>query len=119
MSATSINRITFDNFLEAVNHDLNFLAEMLQTYFNDSPDQLKEMQKALINGNAADLSRAAHSFKSNSAVFGADSLSSLCKVLEDSSKNGLIPDDAARQIEQIEAEYQRVQEALKTIQREI
>ena len=110
--STSIDRAVFDGLLESVGGDTEFLAELLQTYFDDAPQLLAQMKDALAAGNAEVLRRAAHSMKSNSASFGAMDLSRMCKELEDMGKAGAL-DGAAPRIAQAEAEYARVKAALE------
>ena len=107
-----IDRTALDNLLEMVNHDTGFLAEMIDEYFADTPKQLTAIRRALATGNAAELRRAAHAVKSNSANFGAMKLSQMCKELEDLGKNGVL-DGGAERLAQVEAEYAKVQRALQ------
>jgi HPt (histidine-containing phosphotransfer) domain-containing protein len=119
MTDLRIDRQIFNGFIESINNDLDFLAEMILTYFNDSPRQIAEMRSALLAGHHQDLTRAAHSLKSNSAVFGATTLVSLCKTLEESGKAGVINSDTGSQIDRIEMEYQQVQNTIRQIQQEL
>jgi len=74
------------------------VAELLETYFDDSSRLLVAMQEALSTGNAEDLRRAAHSLKSSSASFGALRLSNKCKELEDMGRAGALEGAASRSI---------------------
>jgi histidine phosphotransfer protein HptB len=51
--------------------DPAFLAEMIDAFTEEAPAMLALMQSSLATGDAAELRRAAHSLKSNSATFGA------------------------------------------------
>ena len=110
--ADAINRGVLAGLLESVGGDREFLAELLQDYFNDSPQQLAAMEAALAAGDGEGLRRAAHSLKSNSATFGAATLSSLCKELEDMGKAGAFEGAQAR-LAQATAEYERARRALE------
>jgi HPt (histidine-containing phosphotransfer) domain-containing protein len=110
-----IDRRVLDSLLESLGGDEEFLAELLETYFDDSPQQFATMQEALATGNAEALRRAAHSLKSNSANFGAMPLSAICKGLEDMGKAGVL-DGAAERIAAAAAEYDRGRAALEAIQ---
>jgi HPt (histidine-containing phosphotransfer) domain-containing protein len=114
MAADAIDREALDNLLETVGGDQEFLDELIDSFLDDSPQQLAAMQQALSAGNAEELRRAAHSLKSNSANFGAQTLSQMCKELEEIGRNGAL-DSAAGRVEQILAEYQRVKRALEEI----
>lgn len=111
-----IDRNILDNLLEAVGGDGEFLAELLETYFDDTPQQFSAMHTALSEENTEEFRRAAHSLKSNSANFGAMGLSQQAKHLEDLGKEGNL-ELAAGPLEEAEAEYSRVKTALEMIQK--
>jgi two-component system sensor histidine kinase/response regulator len=110
-----IDRGVLDGLLESLGGDLDFLAELLQTYFDDSPRQIAAMRAAVAAGDAETLRRAAHSMKSNSANFGALALSAKCKELEMLGKAGTL-DGAAEKIAVVEADYEQVRAALEAMQ---
>jgi HPt (histidine-containing phosphotransfer) domain-containing protein len=107
-----IDTAVLNGLLGSVGGDLEFLGELLATYFDDSPNQLATMHAALAAGDADQFRRAAHSLKSNSASFGAMALSGLCKSLEDLGKAGTLQ-GAGELLAQAEQEYGRVQAALQ------
>ena len=77
---------------------------------------------ALCNADPLALRRDAHSLKSISGTLGAFGLFKLCEQLEimgriGTEANQALPDPAGELLKQVEAEYQRVQTALK-IERE-
>jgi HPt (histidine-containing phosphotransfer) domain-containing protein len=111
-----IDRKVLDSLLEAVGGDGEFLAELLDTYFADSPQQFAAMHKALEDENPDEFRRAAHSLKSNSANFGAMGLSERAKQLEQLGKEGQL-ENAAIPLEEAEAEYMNVKSALEMIQK--
>lgn len=111
-----IDRNVLDNLLEAVGGDGEFLAELLETYFEDTPQQFSAMHAALAAANSEDFRRAAHSVKSNSANFGAMGLSNKAKQLEDIGKEGQL-EQAAAPLGEAEAEYEKVKFALEMIQK--
>jgi HPt (histidine-containing phosphotransfer) domain-containing protein len=102
--------------LDSVGGDKEFLVELMQDYLDDSPRQLATMETALVAGDAEGLRRAAHSLKSNSITFGATNLAGLCKELEDLGKSGKL-DGAGAKIVGASAEYERVRQALQSIQK--
>lgn len=109
----AIDRAVYEGLVESVGGDKEFVAELLQTYFDDSPKLLETMHGALAAGNADEFRRAAHSLKSNSASFGAMALSRLARGLEEMGKAGTL-DGAAAGMAQAEAEYARVRAALES-----
>jgi HPt (histidine-containing phosphotransfer) domain-containing protein len=104
-----------DLLLETVGGDREFFEELLESFFEDSPEQLGIARKALAEGNAETLRRAAHSLKSNSANFGALALSQKCKDLEELAKSGCLG-GAAGLLEGVAAEYERAEAVLRTHQ---
>jgi HPt (histidine-containing phosphotransfer) domain-containing protein len=111
-----IDKNVLESLLEAVGGDGEFLAELLDTYFMDSPQQFAAMHQALEDKNSEDFRRAAHSLKSNSANFGAMGLSERAKNLEDLGKDGQL-EQAVAPLEEAESEYTRVKSALEMIQK--
>jgi len=103
-----------NTLLESVGGDGEFLAELLDTYFADTPQQFTTMHNAISQNNAEEFRRAAHSLKSNSANFGAIRLSEQAKILEDFGKSGSL-DQAGTLLADAEAEYSKVKIALERI----
>jgi HPt (histidine-containing phosphotransfer) domain-containing protein len=110
----AIDCTVLDGLLETVGGDTEFLAELIGTFFEDAPVQIAAMQGALAAGRPQDLRRAAHSMKSNSASFGATTLSQMCKELEEMGKVGLL-DGADERLRHIAAEFQKVRATLEAL----
>jgi len=94
-----------------------FLDELLSTFVEDSQDLVSTMRRALGQKDADSFRRAAHSLKSNAASFGAMTLSTLAKDLEDLARSGSL-DGAAPRVERLAGECERVMRALREIERE-
>jgi len=107
-----IDPTVLDGLLASTGGDMAFLAELMDTYFNDAPQLLAAMRGALADGNAEEFRRAAHSLKSNSASLGAMTLSALAKELEMMGRAGVL-DGAADKLARVEAEYEQVKVALE------
>lgn len=107
-----IDRSVLAGLLESFGGDADFLAELLGTYFDDSPRQIAAMRAALGAGDAEALRRAAHSLKSSSANFGALVLSAECKELEVLGKAGIL-DGAAAKVAFVASDYEQVKAALE------
>jgi HPt (histidine-containing phosphotransfer) domain-containing protein len=114
----AIDPAVWADLLESVGGDADFIDELLEVFFDDSPRLLATMEDALSAGNAEDLRRAAHSLKSSSAGFGATRLSETCKEVEDMGKAGAL-EGADERIGQITKEYNEARAALEAIQRGI
>ena len=98
--------------------DKEFMAEIIDTFLEDAPDLVANMRKGVDQGNAADLRIAAHSLKSNSADFGAETLRELCKQAELLGKMGEL-DGADNLVSRAASEYAAVETALKTLRSEV
>ena len=98
--------------------DKEFMAEIIDTFLEDAPDLVANMRKGVDQGNAADLRLAAHSLKSNSADFGAETLRELCKQAELLGKLGEL-DGADSLVSRAASEYAAVATALKTLRSEV
>jgi HPt (histidine-containing phosphotransfer) domain-containing protein len=106
-----IDQAALDALNEMTGGDPAFLAEMIDTYLDDTPGQFAAMRQALAGGQADDYRRAAHSLKSNSANFGALALADLCREMEEKGKAGALDGQAGR-LTQAEAEFEKVRQAL-------
>jgi HPt (histidine-containing phosphotransfer) domain-containing protein len=109
-----IDRAVFGSLLDSLGGDREFLAELLEVYFEDAPKLLGRMYAALVAGDADEFRRTAHSLKSTSANFGAMVLSGMSKELEDLGKIGKL-DAASERLALAEAEYARVRAELGAI----
>jgi HPt (histidine-containing phosphotransfer) domain-containing protein len=84
----ALDRAALAELEELVGGDPEFLAEMFDTFLEDGPKLMAEMQTAAATGDAAALRRAAHTLKSNSRTFGASALSDLCQEIEERAATG-------------------------------
>ena len=113
MDESLIDQAAFDNLKEMVGDD--FIGELLETYFQDAPGLIAEMRRTLETGDANAFSRAAHSFKSNSASFGAMGLAAQARELEFMSRDGNL-NGADKKLDQLQVSYDQVQIALRAMQ---
>lgn len=65
-----------------------FRSEMIGLFLQDAPEQLKSLAQGLAVGEAEVVRRAAHTLKSNGALFGAAGLVGLCEELENRARAG-------------------------------
>jgi HPt (histidine-containing phosphotransfer) domain-containing protein len=100
---------------ETTGDDPEFLAELIDTYLTDAVDLLDKSEAASAAGDAAELRRAAHSLKSNSATFGAIALTALAKNLEELGKAGEL-DETSSLIAQAREEFAHVERSLRETQ---
>ncbi|MGA7193953.1 MAG: Hpt domain-containing protein [Anaerolineales bacterium] len=70
----------FDDLKQMAGAD--FIGELINTFLEDAPQLITQLQTSLPTNDAESFRRAAHSLKSNAASFGANYLSGLAKELE-------------------------------------
>ena len=112
-----IDQAILNELFESVGSDRDFMDEIIEEFFQDTPRQLAIIRDSMASGDAEALRRAAHSLKSNSASFGATHLHKLCKQMEDMGKAGEA-DGAAALATEIEGEYQLVHRVLEAYRKE-
>ena len=104
-----INQATFDELKQMSGAD--FINELIDTFLEDSPKLIEEMESALKANNVDSFRRAAHSLKSNAATFGANSLSSLAKELEILGKENKL-NETGNKLKALEEAYESVRRGL-------
>jgi histidine phosphotransfer protein HptB len=87
----------------------DFVAELVDTFFEEAPGILAALRSAHATGDADAYRRAAHSLKSNSLTFGATALAAAARAQELGGMGSLADVDA------IDAEYARAAAALKEL----
>ncbi len=102
------------NLRDLVGGEPEYLAELIDSFLEDAPVLLANMEKAVMAGDATALRLHAHSLKSNAADFGARELADLCKQLEMAGKNGEMGGTALL-ISQAQAVYTGVKAALEAM----
>jgi len=75
-----IDKTTFDELKQMSGED--FINELIDTFLEDTPEMIAEINSAFVSNNVDSFRRAAHSLKSNAATFGASQLAALAKELE-------------------------------------
>ena len=108
----SLDRAAWEELVRTTGGDKDFLAELLQTFFDDTPKELAAMHYSLLHKRTEEFRRAAHSLKSNSATFGALRLSGMFRELEQLGKSGDLQ-GAEERLAQAEAEYARIRPLLE------
>jgi len=112
--SAKLDRVALKNLQEVLGGEFKFLAELMDSFLEDAPKLLAEMEQYLESGDAVGVRRIAHSLKSNGSDFGAKEFAWLCKELEVSSKEGSL-EGAADLVAKIRAEYAGVATVLQTV----
>jgi signal transduction histidine kinase/DNA-binding response OmpR family regulator/HPt (histidine-containing phosphotransfer) domain-containing protein len=114
---TVLDPAALDNLLSIVGGEFDYLVELIDSFLEDAPQLLAELNHSLEGRDIASVQRVAHSLKSNGADFGATRFSDLCRQLEMVGKSGTL-NGAVDLAAQVVAEYGRVADALATVRRE-
>jgi CheY-like chemotaxis protein len=104
---SELDRAAVHNLLEVLGGEFRYLVEVIDSFLEDGPKLLAELEDAVSNGDIATVRRLAHSLKSNSADFGAGELNKLCAQLEERARSGSL-DGAPELATRIGAHYQGV-----------
>jgi HPt (histidine-containing phosphotransfer) domain-containing protein len=111
MNQTSvIDLSTFEALKDAMGAD--FITELVQTYFDETPQLFSKLQDALAIRDCDAFRRAAHSIKSTSNSFGALELGMLAKELEFMGRDSNLT-EAPEKVKNLVTSYGSVQLALK------
>lgn len=111
MTADSpIDIATFNALKDTAGAD--FVVELTDTFLDEAPAMLAELERARLANDAERFRRTAHSLKSNSNTFGALALARMAKSLELSGIPAVGRGDVPS-LESLAAEYARVAAALK------
>jgi HPt (histidine-containing phosphotransfer) domain-containing protein len=89
------------------------VAEIVETYLQDTPELIRQMRDAVRAGDASALDRAAHTLKSSSATVGAVPLAARCRAIEEQARGGRVS-DMGEAVLGVEAEFERVRQELES-----
>ena len=102
--------------LSMLGGDFSSLAEIIDSFLEDAPLLLDELQQYVADSDAPGIRRIAHSLKANGADFGAHTFSDLCAKVEELASEGAL-DDVPELVAQILDEYKKVEAALAAVRR--
>ena len=88
-----------------------YLAELINTFFEEAPTMLSELRAAWAEGNADAFRLASHSLRSNAKIFGASTLADQSHALELKGLAADQPVDEAS-LSTLEGTYEGVRQAL-------
>jgi HPt (histidine-containing phosphotransfer) domain-containing protein len=109
-SESVIDQPTFDALKESMGAD--FINELVQTYFEETPQILEKLQQALNCQDCNAFRIAAHSIKSSSNSFGALEYGALAKELEMMGRAGNLS-GAPDKVKTLVKGFEPVQKTLK------
>jgi len=110
----------WQNLNDLADGDMVFMLELLDAFLKDAPQMLAEISEAVKRKDLKKLRLAAHSLKSNSADFGAMTLSGLCRELEVMSQatEGDLA-GATELVAQAQAAYEQAEVELQVVRRHL
>jgi len=88
--------------------------ELVRIYLEETPRRVAQLRDAAADGDAERIAACAHTLKSSSANLGATTLADLARRAEHDARNGVTGHLAAT-AEAVEAEYLRVETALRAL----
>jgi HPt (histidine-containing phosphotransfer) domain-containing protein len=94
--------------------DDSFFRDLVQIFLDDSPQRIAEIEHALAQGDARQLTLAAHSLKGSSSNFGADRLCLLSEKLEQLGRQGSLG-DVPTHLLALKDEFARVRAVLEAL----
>ena len=112
--AAALDPVKLRELADALGGDFDSLASIVESFLEDAPGLLDDLQRSVEGGDAAEVRRLAHGLKSNGADFGAAEFARLCQELELQAKSGSLA-DAERLASLISHEYERVAAALRAL----
>ena len=90
----------------------DMLSHIVERYLADSRELVASIERSIEQGDAAELARAAHAWRSYNGNVGAHGLASVCRELEERARNGKIA-TARELLGELRALHTRVREELQ------
>ncbi len=110
-------KLDMESLQARFDNDLELLEEMCALFLSEAPRMVAAVRQAVVNGDANELRRAAHTVKGSAGIFGAERAVALAEELETLAGSGNLH-DAERLVSTLTREMEGVQEAVGAIQRE-
>lgn len=95
----------------------DFIGEVVETFIEDTQQQISTLRQALENQDGESFRRAAHSIKSTSSTLGALRYANLARELEMLGKDNRL-DEASVKVDLLVEAYPPVEKALKDLCRD-
>jgi HPt (histidine-containing phosphotransfer) domain-containing protein len=109
---SQIDMNTFDSLKQMA--DSGFIGQLVDTFLEDTPRQIRDMKAALKTSDPESFRRAAHSIKSTAATFGAVALSDLARELETLGKENRL-EEAVSGLEAVDVAFQAAAQELRDL----
>jgi HPt (histidine-containing phosphotransfer) domain-containing protein len=90
----------------------DMLSHIVERYLTDSRELVASIERAVEQGDSAELARAAHAWRSYNGNVGAHGLANICRELEDRARAGKVA-TARELLSELRAVHARVREELQ------
>ncbi|MGD8402394.1 MAG: Hpt domain-containing protein [Anaerolineales bacterium] len=107
----TIDLSVLDGLTETVGED--FMGELIDTFLEEAPGMIAEMEQALSADDADKFRRAAHSLKSNASTFGAMELAERARELEYMARENDL--DIGNELQILNETYENAAKELKSL----
>ena len=101
-----------DVLLDTIGGDRDALSELVQSFLDEGPELVTQIEAGATSGDSEGLRRAAHTMKSSAADFGAGVLSATCRDIENHCRAGET-DQAVALATRVSGQYQAAETALR------
>ena len=108
--------VNLDHIREATLNDEEFMGELIDVFLDDSPNQLDALRQAVESSQAGRAAEVAHRLKGAGGNMGAESLTALCRQLEECGREQEL-EPMRTLVEQLDQEFVRVKEFLTNYRR--
>jgi len=108
-----LDAAVLDELRATVGDDVEFMADLVETYVRETTGHLDAMSSAAADADAASIVRPAHTLKSSSAALGALRLAQIAREIEVTGRAGST-ETLATQVEEASAVWQETYGALTT-----
>ena len=116
-ACATVNPVILGRLRAAVaKSDGDFIGRLIDIFEDDVPRQLELLRQAVANGDAQAVFSVSHRVKGSAGNVGAERLALLCAELEAAGGEAEL-EGAAERMPEIDAEYQRVIEALEALRK--
>ncbi len=109
-----LDQAALDQLLRLVGGEQHLLAELIDSFLQDTPSLLVDLYRSLESHDVDALRRAAHTLKSSSRDFGAIRLSEFSQQLEAKARTGVL-DGLKELVMQMDVEYEWVKVELQAV----
>jgi HPt (histidine-containing phosphotransfer) domain-containing protein len=93
--------------------DPDYTRDMIRTYLEDTPAELKRMRVSLQQSPTVELAKTAHKLKSSTAVFQSVKLVGLFETMEKLAKSGVAAEGLKELFGDIEKQFRMLEAGLK------